>query len=65
MSFEKLSDFISKKMQLQHVYQPIMLIELLKHDGQVIKTFNVAYFDTFACNDRLDIESFHHGFACN
>ena len=34
MSFEKLSDFISKKMQMQHVYQPIMLIELLKHGGQ-------------------------------
>lgn len=34
MNFEKLSDFISKKMQMQHVYQPIMLIELLKHGGQ-------------------------------
>lgn len=34
MSFEKLSDFISNKMQMQHVYQPIMLIELLKHGGQ-------------------------------
>jgi len=34
MSFDKLSDFISKKMQMQHVYQPIMLIELLKHGGQ-------------------------------
>ena len=34
MIFEKLSDFISKKMQMQHVYQPIMLIELLKHGGQ-------------------------------
>jgi ATP adenylyltransferase len=34
MSFEKLSDFISIKMQMQHVYQPIMLIELLKHGGQ-------------------------------
>jgi diadenosine tetraphosphate (Ap4A) HIT family hydrolase len=34
MSFEELSDFISKKMQMQHVYQPIMLIELLKHGGQ-------------------------------
>ena len=34
MSFEKLSDFISKKMQMQHVYQPIMLMELLKHGGQ-------------------------------
>jgi diadenosine tetraphosphate (Ap4A) HIT family hydrolase/5-methylcytosine-specific restriction endonuclease McrA len=34
MSFEQLSDFISKKMQMQHVYQPIMLIELLKHGGQ-------------------------------
>jgi len=34
MSFEKLSDFISNKMQMQHVYQPVMLIELLKHGGQ-------------------------------
>ena len=34
MSFEKLRTFISQKMQMQHVYQPIMLMELLKHGGQ-------------------------------
>ena len=34
MSFEKLRIFISQKMQMQHVYQPIMLMELLKNGGQ-------------------------------
>jgi ATP adenylyltransferase len=34
MNFEQLYDFISNKMQMQHVYQPIMLMELLKNSGQ-------------------------------
>ena len=34
MTFEKLRNFISQKMQMQHVYQPIMLMELLKNGGQ-------------------------------
>ena len=34
MTFQKLHQFISQKMQMQHVYQPIMLMELLKHGGQ-------------------------------
>ena len=33
-TYNKLSEFISQKMQMQHVYQPIMLMELLKHGGQ-------------------------------
>ena len=36
MTFEKLRIFISQKMQMQHVYQPIMLMELLKNGGQVV-----------------------------
>ena len=34
MTYETLKHFISKKMQMQHVYQPIMLIELLKYGGK-------------------------------
>jgi diadenosine tetraphosphate (Ap4A) HIT family hydrolase len=34
MNFEKLHQFISKDMQMQHVYQPVMLMELLKNNGE-------------------------------
>ena len=32
-TYRKLSDFISKKMRMSHIYQPVMLIELMKHEG--------------------------------
>ena len=31
--FENLSDFILNKMKMSHVYQPVMLIEILKNNG--------------------------------
>ena len=31
--YEQLSDFISNKMRMSHIYQPAMLIELLKREG--------------------------------
>ncbi len=34
MTFEKLKQFITTDMQMQHIYQPVMLIELLKNNGQ-------------------------------
>ena len=34
MSFNNLKEFITKDMQMQHIYQPVMLIELLKNGGQ-------------------------------
>ena len=32
--FEKLSNFILKEMRMSHIYQPTMLIELLKRNGK-------------------------------
>ncbi len=32
--YRKLSDFIRNQMRMSHVYQPVMLIELLKHEGK-------------------------------
>ena len=31
--FDELSDFIRNQMRMSHVYQPVMLMELLKRDG--------------------------------
>lgn len=36
--YEQLHDFISKKMRMSHVYQPVMLLELLRHRGVASKT---------------------------
>jgi ATP adenylyltransferase len=33
MSFEHLRDFIQKKMKMAHVYQPVMITELLNQGG--------------------------------
>ncbi len=32
--YEELADFIQNRMRLSHVYQPVMLMELLRHGGQ-------------------------------
>ena len=32
-AFEKLSDFILNQMRMSHIYQPVMLIEILKKNG--------------------------------
>src|SRR5260370_38842400 len=32
--FAELSNFISKDMRMSHIYQPVMLIELLRRDGK-------------------------------
>ena len=33
MTFDELEEYISKKMKMSHVYQPVMLMELLEHRG--------------------------------
>ena len=33
MTFQELKDFITTKMRMQHIYQPVMLIEILKKGG--------------------------------
>jgi hypothetical protein len=32
-TYSKLSDFIENKMRMSHIYQPVMLAELLKQNG--------------------------------
>jgi hypothetical protein len=36
--YEQLHDFISKKMRMAHIYQPVMLLELLRQRGAASKT---------------------------
>ena len=38
MTFSELQKFIQKDMSMQHIYQPVMLIELLKNQGQASVT---------------------------
>ena len=38
MNYQKLHDFISSEMRMSQVYQPVMLMELLKNDGQASVT---------------------------
>jgi diadenosine tetraphosphate (Ap4A) HIT family hydrolase/5-methylcytosine-specific restriction endonuclease McrA len=38
MTFYELQKFIQKDMSMQHIYQPVMLIELLKNQGQASVT---------------------------
>jgi len=33
-SFEHLRDFIVNQMRMSHIYQPVMISELLKHGGK-------------------------------
>ena len=36
--FDKLSDFLSNKMRMSHIYQPVMLIQLLENEGKATAT---------------------------
>ncbi len=38
MNYQKIHDFISTEMRMSQVYQPVMLMELLKNDGQASAT---------------------------
>ena len=35
MTFEQLFDFIENKMRMSHIYQPVMLMALLKSGGRL------------------------------
>ena len=39
--FEELRDFITRRMRMSHIYQPAMLLELLRHNGAATVT-NIA-----------------------
>ncbi len=38
MNFQELKQFITKDMRMAHIYQPVMLIELLKNQGKASVT---------------------------
>jgi ATP adenylyltransferase len=41
MTYDELADFIENKMRLSHIYQPVMLIELLSNGG-ILKDSEIA-----------------------
>jgi diadenosine tetraphosphate (Ap4A) HIT family hydrolase len=52
-SFKRLRDFIQNQMQMQHIYQPVMIRELLKHRGKAsIRSIAAA----FLAHDESQIE---------
>lgn len=55
--FDKLSDFINKQMRMSHVYQPVMLIELLKNQGSC-STIQIA--KALLGYDTSQIEYYEH-----
>jgi 5-methylcytosine-specific restriction endonuclease McrA len=56
-TFNKLDNFISKDMSMQHIYQPVMLIELLSNDGE--STVN-SIAKTLLSRDESQIEYYEH-----
>ena len=34
MNYEQLADFVQNRMRMSHVYQPVMLMTLLRADGK-------------------------------
>ena len=40
--FDEVSEFISSKMRMSHIYQPAMLIELLTNHGLSAQPGNIA-----------------------
>jgi|SRR5215831_12199489 len=38
MTFEQLGDFIQNRMRMSHIYQPVMLLTLLQHEGDCSET---------------------------
>lgn len=35
MTYQQLAEFVDRGMRMSHIYQPVMLIELLKHGGRL------------------------------
>ena len=38
MTYDQLIDFVERRMRMSHIYQPVMLLTLLQHDGQCSET---------------------------
>jgi len=56
-SFEVISDFISKKMRMSHIYQPVMLLELLRGNG--LATVN-QIAQSLLSYDASQVEYYEH-----
>jgi hypothetical protein len=52
-TYKLLKNYISKKMSMSHIYQPLMLIELIKGNGKVTGT-NIA--KSFLSYDETQID---------
>ena len=57
MTFDHLKDFITKQMKMTHIYQPVMLIELLKSSGAATRD-QIA--KAILSHDRSQIEYYEH-----
>jgi len=57
IAYQKLKDFITKKMRMSHIYQPLFIKELLKHNGS-IKLEDIA--KTFLMYDESQQEYYQH-----
>ena len=55
--FKKLSKFILKEMRMSHIYQPAMLIELLKNKGRA-STEDIA--KALVGYDKSQVEYYEH-----
>ncbi len=53
MNFVQLKDFLSKKMQMQHIYQPVMIKTLLESEG---KTSLEKISKAFLAKDQSQID---------
>ena len=38
MTYDQLVDFVERRMRMSHIYQPVMLLTLLQHDGECSET---------------------------
>ena len=56
-SFDKLSDFILNQMRISHIYQPVMLIEILKKNGSA-STNEIA--KALLSYDTSQVEYYEH-----
>ena len=57
MSFKTLKNYMNKKMRMSHIYQPVMLMELLKNKGKS-NVSNIA--KQFLKYDEAQIEYYQH-----
>jgi ATP adenylyltransferase len=57
MNYAQLKDFITNQMKMTHIYQPVMLIELLKNSGTATRD-QIA--KSILSHDRSQIEYYEH-----